>query len=363
MNHGLIAILDNDSDYANSLADYFRLKGGISSEIVVFTREDSFEEYAKNHSFDILLINQEFTNILNRNCSDTINQFNRSCSTTTTDKKMESNVLSQSHNIFTLCEHKTMREENTGICLFKYTSAEELLRQIMANYKPVISGVTIPFVDKQKSKIIGVYSPVNRCGKTSFTLALAMQFSLNKSCIFLSFDCFSSLDNIAYNDCTNSKTIDDLLYYFAQSNDNFDSKLLSTVKRIQHLDFIPPSYQSCVIDEMSSSERILFLQKLIDTNRYEYIFIDIGNVSPVYPILQLCQKIYIPTLENDAYSEQKVNQFITALTKMCSDNSISLEKISVPVTNYNSNSLEYICTLASGEIAQYVSSLNDTINI
>lgn len=338
LNYGVIAIFDNDSDYANSLADYFRLKGGIASEIVVFTRTDSFEEYAKNHPFDILLINQEFVPII----------------------KIKADALL--HNIFTLCEQKALYEDDAGICLFKYTSADELLRQVMANYKPVMPGVTIPFLDRQKTKIIGVYSPLNRCGKTSFALALAMQFSLNNSCVFLSFDDFSTLGNIVYENYTGAKTLDDLLYYFAQSPEIFDSKLLSVVKRIQHLDFISPSQQSSAIGEMNSSDRILFLQKLMDTGRYDYIFVDIGATSPVYPLLQLCHKIYIPTLENDTYSDVKVKQFMDSLINITSDSKIPIEKVSPPVINYNNHGSEYIYTLTSGEMALYVASLADSIN-
>ena len=340
MNYGLIAIFDNDADYANSLADFFRLKGGISSEIVVFTLIDSFEEYAKKHTFDILLINEEFIPTVT----------------------VESESLQ--HNIFTLCERKTIYEDNAGICLFKYTSAEEVLRQVMANYKPVVPGVTIPFVDKQKSKIVGIYSPLNRCGKTSFALALAMQISLTSSCIFLSFDDFSTLGSIACDNYTQVKTLDDLLYYFAQqSSEIFDSKLLSVVKKVQHLDFIPPSEQSCAIGEMNSSERILFIQGLINTGRYDYIFVDMGATSPVYPLLQLCHKIYVPTLDGDAYSDLKVKHFMASLGNTTSDSKISIERVSPPVINYNSHNSEYIYALTSGEMAQYVTSLLHNIDI
>ena len=109
MNYGQIAIFDNDSDYANSLADYFRLKGCISSQIIVFTKIDSFKDYAQEHSFDILLINHEFLPDIS----------------TDTD--------SFPQNFFILCEHRNLTKPDDTMYLFKYTSADDILRQVMTS--------------------------------------------------------------------------------------------------------------------------------------------------------------------------------------------------------------------------------------
>ena len=337
MNYGTIAIFDCDFEYANCLADYFRLKGCLSSEIVVFTKPDSFIDYSKKHDFDILLINEQFMS----------------------DTDIVSGSNFPKHNIFTLCENKIIAENDAGICLFKYTSAEAILCEVMSSYKPTIPGVTIPFRDRHKSKIIGVYSPVNRCGKTSFALALALHYSRVSSCLFISFDNYSPHSRLVENFSGINKSIDDLLYYYAGSPDSLDSRLLSVVRKIQELDFISPSIRSCSIGEMNSSEQVQFLQALINAGHYDYIFADFGSLSPVFPLLELCKTVFLPYIQSDAYSESVINHFMDSLKNITSDNSTSYQKISPPVISFCRHGSDYIYTLTSGEMADFITSLDD----
>lgn len=337
MNYGLIAIFDTDLEYANCLADYFRLKGCLASEIMVFTKKNCFIEYSREHAFDILLINEHFI----------------------TD--MDLREIISKHNVFALCESSIMADDDTCIRLFKYTSAEELLRQVMASYKPMIPGVAIPFRDRHKSSIIGVYSPVARCGKTSFALALAMYYSRTSSCIFISIDNHSPLGKLIDSNTSALKTIDDLLYYFTGSPEAFDSKLLSVVKKIQHLDFVSPSNQCCYISELDVSEQLHFFKRLQNAGQYDYIFLDMGAISPVYPILQLCENVYLPCLECDAYSEAKISGFISSIKNIDSGSQISFEQISPPVISYSSHGSDYIYALTSGEMVQFIAALEQLL--
>ena len=339
LNYGQIAIFDNDSDYANSLADYFRLKGCISSQIVVFTKIDSFKDYASGHSFDILLINHEFISDIG------------------------ADIDSLPQNFFILCEQKNFIKPDNVMYLFKYTSAEDILRQVMTSYKPTSVGATISFCDNHRCNIIGVYSPVNRCGKTSFALALALHFSLVSSCVFLSFDSFSTLNSLIPDASKANKTIDDLLYYFTGSPKLLDSKLLSVVKHIQQLDVISPSEHTCAITEFSTSERLQFIHSLADTGRYDYIFIDIGSISPVYSILQLCQRVYIPAPPNDSYSEEKLNLFMASIDNLTSEGRVHAKRVSPPVIHFNNRGSEYLYTLTSGDMKHFVTSLASSIGI
>ena len=107
MNNGLIAICDEDSDYANSLAAYFRLKGSLASEIVVFTKWDNFSRFSKEHNIDILIMQEDFTD----------------------------SITSLSYNnLFILCDNSPREDLDDSHKIYKYNSAEEILRIIMANY-------------------------------------------------------------------------------------------------------------------------------------------------------------------------------------------------------------------------------------
>ena len=335
LNYGQIAIFDNDSDYANSLADYFRLKGCISTQIVVFTKIDNFRDYASRHSFDIVLINQEFI----------------------PDIKICFDTDSYPQNFFILCEQKSIIKQDDAMYLFKYTSAEDILRQIMTSYEPTNTGTTISFSDNRRCNIIGIYSPVNRCGKTSFALALALHFSLVNSCVFLSFDNFSTINCLMQDTPKTNCTIDDLLYYFTGSPKLLDSKLLSIIKHIQQLDVISPSEHICSIAEVTTPERLQFIQSIADTGRYDYLFIDMGNISPVHPLFSLCKRVYIPTFENDLYSEEKINLFMASIDNLTSAGKTLFERVTLPVIHFSNRGSEYLYTLTSGDMKEYIVSL------
>ena len=335
MNYGQIAIFDNNSDYANCLADYFRLKGCISSQIVVFTKLDSFKEYSKRQVFDILLINNEFISDI--------------------DIKADSHP----QNLFILCEQRITSQNDDNMYLFKYCSAEDILRQVMTGYKPSFSGFNITFCDNHKCNIIGIYSPVSRCGKTSFSLALALHFSMCNSCVFMSFDNFSTLGNFVSNEPGNEKTIDDLLYYFTGSPDILASKLLSVVKRILQLDVIPSSKQYCAITDMTTDEQVQFINSIAETGKYDYIFIDMGSISPVHPILQICNTIYITAPQNDQYSDEKINMFMASLDNLNAEGRLPIKRVTPPVVHFNRHGSEYLYSLTSDEMKQFIISLSD----
>lgn len=333
MNYGLIAIYDSDIEYANCLADYFRLKGCLSFEIVVFTRKDSFDSFVKEHNIDILIVDQKLT--------DTVNFEN------------------PSHNLFILCEHQVALQSDVGYLLFKYTSAEELLREIMANYEPTGSTPSIAFSTKQRTQIIGVYSPVCRCGKTSFSLSLAMQYGLKHSCLFLSMDEASPLRHLLYGDGnqTHSKSLDDLLYYYLQSPEVFESRLLSVVTHLNGVDIIPPSDKLAIYHEMPVSDWLSFLKHIINTERYDYIILDFGCISPVYPLLGICNRLYMPELADDEYARDKISLFMDSLHYADPDNNIHFQKVTLPNITYHGCGSEYTYALSMGELAHLTSTM------
>ena len=255
MNYGLIAIYDNDSEYANCLANYFRLKGCLSSEIVVFTRENFFSDFVQEHSIDILLINQALISSLYD--------------------------LTLNNNIFVLGEQRNISYEGVGHYIYKYSSAEDILRFTMASYEPSDLCPHISFIGKKNCNIVGIYSPLCRCGKTSFSLALAIQYGMRSSCLFLSMDEASTLRYLLNLNDT-YKGFDDLLYYFLQSSTAFESKLVSITKQICGIDVVPPFAKPAMFSELSTADWSRFIQTLADIGKYEYIVIDFGAASPVH---------------------------------------------------------------------------------
>lgn len=336
LNYGLIVIFDEDSDYADCLADYFRTKGCLASEIVVFTKKDPFLDFIEKNSVDILIINQELKELINGISSD---------------------------NIFLLCETKVSVPDTANThFLYKYSSAEELLRQVMADYNPSGTGACISFTGRGNGKIIGICSPLGRCGKTSFSLSLGLRLSLNNTCLFISFDECSSIHLFPERRRPQEKNLTDLLYYFLQSPELMESRLLSTIKSVQNLDCISPSVQPGIYTEVTPDDWISFLSCLKALRRYDYIVLDFGTLQPVSHMLKLCNHIFIPELKNDSYSETKLSLFLESLNsahgsnasgKPDGGNNLPIHRIFVPFVNFSPNGTDYLVSLTSGELGQF----------
>ena len=152
MNTGLITLLDSDSEYVKQLGAYLETHTNIGYKSSVFTDINSFIEFSSSNHSDILLINQTLFN------------------------SIPLHKLSFD-NLFLLGENKSdnciIRDEISYDIFFKYQSAEHLTHKIMSN-------LSVHKICKKNDSsnssvyISGIYSPVKRCGRTCFSIALAM---------------------------------------------------------------------------------------------------------------------------------------------------------------------------------------------
>ena len=332
MNYGLIVIFDEDICYADCLAEYFRTKGCLASELVVFTKKESFLDFTEKYPIDILIINEVFLELLNS---------------------------ISSNNIFILCENR-LSVPNTANAhsLYKYSSAEELLRQVMSEYTPKASGPCISFKGKGDGKLIGISSPVGRCGKTSFALSLGLKLSLKHSCLFISFDELSSMYFILGQNTAGKKNLADLLYYFLQSPRLMDSKLISTITSFQNLDCISPAVSPGIYNEIALEDWISFISSLKGLKRYEYIILDFGTLQPVSHLLKMCQYIFVPGIKDDSYSDKKLSLFMDIL-----ESDLSVHKILLPSVNFSSIGTDYLTSLTSGELGLFTSTIISEFNL
>ena len=336
MKYGLIAICDEDSDYANSLAAYFRIKGSLASEIIVFTEYDHFAHFENIQNIDILIMQEDFLDSL----------------------------TNPSHpNLFILCENQTRYDYEDAHKIYKYNSAEEILRIIMANYDISANTPFFTFHKYTKSKIIGISSPVGRCGKTSLSLSLGLKLSQNNSCLFITFDECSPLRISLFRKDLKSSSFADILYYFLQSMDATDNRILSCFQSFQGMDYIPPSEQLGTFSELTKEELYSFLVNIAALGKYDYIIIDWGNFSYDYSLIKMCDTLLLPKIDNDLYSDQKNSYFFDSINAQTTDEKNLIKEISLPFIYYSSVATEYTLELTSGLFGSICSNLIRELNL
>lgn len=336
MNNGLIAICDEDSDYANSLAAYFRIKGSLALDIQVYTNYERFLEYANEHQVDIIIIQENFF--------DSLTNFSH-------------------NNLFILRENQNREDIDDPHKIYKYNSAEEILRIIMANYDTSQPTSLLSFHRYRKSKLIGIASPIGRCGKTSLGLSLGLKLSQNHSCLFICFDECSPLRISLFKKELMHSSFADILYYFFQNMDISDNRIISCFQTFQGMDYIPPSDQLGTYSELNSDDITNFIVNITELGRYDYIIVDWSSFSFDYSTLKVCDCILVPTLDDNKYSIDKTTIYFDILNQQYKENRIEIKKLTLPYIDFSSTSSEYSFLLTSQAMGNFTTNLIQELNL
>lgn len=325
MNCGIIAIYDKDNDFADSFGNYLMTKAGFSSNVMVFSKEDSFLQWINSNITDILLISPEFYPLIKDN----------------------TNI----RNLFLLCEKNIRDPYNSVYHIFKYQSGENLIREIMSEYKSEFSRLSLS-PSRRKTSLIGIFSPLGRCGKTSLGLSLGIRYSRTKKCLFISLDSYSFLPLLCHSE--DARDIADLAYFHLQSPENFQSRLISIARDFHGLSMIPPLKDPGQITDLTCEVLSRMLKDIVDMDIYDYIFTDFSSLCHLIPVLSLCDFVVTPTIESDSYSSMKVNEFLSVSRAL----GLSVQTICLPDLNFDVTDSKYILFLQSEDFLRYTLTLN-----
>lgn len=160
---------------------------------------------------------------------------------------------------------------------------------------------------RKKTEILGVYSPLGRCLKTSFAWTLGQILSEEQTVLYLNMEEYSGFEELMHKSF--SCTLSDLLYYARQKDPGVVMKLNSMVQSVGQLDFIPPVQSPEDIRGTSWQDWEYLFQELILHGTYEVIVVDMGNgIEEIFQLLDLCKFIYMPVCA-DPVSKSKLRQF------------------------------------------------------
>lgn len=281
MSNGTIAIFDSETEYALKLAEYFNLKSGLNYSVSVFTDFQSLENYLSDNHIDILLISEAFSSYTSQ--------------------------LKNVTNIFILTEGNMDSVIKEYSVLYKYQSSDCILRDVMSCYASSTDSVQHPYANASPAKIIGVYSPVKRCGKTCFSIAYGCIASLTENCLYINLEEYPGF-RFFVNDSPVGD-LSDLLYFYRQNPQNIDKKLISLSRTYHNMTYIPPMQFSYDIKNMEGNYLSDFIQAISRTEHFQNIILDLSDsVKEIPEILSICDKIYMPST-TDPISQYKIDDF------------------------------------------------------
>jgi hypothetical protein len=257
-----IGILSFKKDYAQKLAEYLSTHLDSRFEIVQFSSVEVFKKYINQNTLQILIAPQEMEGEIQNSLQGSVN--------------MPELYLSEN----TCCSGRQIEEDILEA--FRDKSLSNIL--------------------KGSGEIIGVYSPVQRCLKTSISVALGLLCSdtYDKKTLLISLDSFSWLRNLS--DELPIADISDLIFTMKNGDG-------TRCFQDEKLEYIIPPLAADDFHDITGKMLAELVSSIQQQQFYDRIILDIGmTFNELLTILSLCDVIYIPKLQ-DKGSEMKVKNF------------------------------------------------------
>ena len=281
MKKNIFAVCDLEVDYALNFMDYLNQKKNIPFEIQAFTAVENLISYGKKTHIELLLISGRAM------CREV--------------RELDIG------KIIILSEGVHPPELDQYPSVYKYQSSSDVIREVMECYGAEKKTTPQYRVLKKTTEILGVFSPLGRCLKTSFALTLGQILAKDKAVLYLNMEEYSGFEELLGKGFAHN--LSDLLYYVRQDNQNLLHKMNSMVQTINNLDFIPPVRTPEDIRGTAWEDWEKLIQEIVLHSNYEFVILDIGGaVDGTFQVLDMCRKIYMPVL-SDPVSISKISQF------------------------------------------------------
>lgn len=189
--------------------------------------------------------------------------------------------------------------------LMKYQAVDQLIAAILRAYQG--EAQVLSPIRKDKVKLIGVYSPVHKIGKTTFSLKLGKLLAEQENVLYLNLETYAGFGGYFRDE--NGQDFSHLLYYARQDHDDICVRIASMVKQMGNMDYIPPMKVWTDLRSVTPSEWKQFLEKLMTQSIYQTIVLDIGNaVDSPFELLRMCNIVLTP-YTTDVYANAKIKQY------------------------------------------------------
>lgn len=283
MNEKNLVICDTEFRYANSLGENIREREELSVKVFVCSSLERVLQLLSERTIHIFVVDEAYS--------------------------YEERARVFADQTFVLSEGSVKDLGAKECAIIKYRSADEIIREIFEVYTERTKENLIRVMRNERAKLIAVYSPIHRVGKSQFAFALGKECAKKKKTLYINMEAYAGFDE-------EGLSLGDLLYYIKQGNLNLGMRLQSAVKQEEALHYLLPVPIALDLKETTSSEWKCLLEQIVQHSAYERIILDVGEcVQGLYEVLELCDRVYMPILK-DEISERKIKQYDSNLERM-----------------------------------------------
>lgn len=323
----ILAVYDADPAFGERLADYVNQKEKIPFTAMAFSSLDRLREYGKEHPIEILLVDE---------CSRAL----------VGDVKAE--------QVMVLCDGELVDGLDAFASIYKYQSGDCIMREVLASYcsRPVEPALALL---GSRALVMGIYSPVNRCFKSSLALTLGQQLARDESVLYMNLEEYSGFSRLVSGDY--EMGLSDVLYLYKQGAYNW-MRLKSMVYNWGNMDYIPPVRYAEDLSQVSPDEMAMLIDRISRESGYDKVVVDVGQMGRgALPVLSVCDVVYMPIRE-DMVSAAKLEEFDEYLEE-ADDGSVRdrIQRLRLPSPARIGRREGYLEQLLYGEMGDYVRQL------
>ena len=299
-----IVICDSNADYARRFQEYIEEQRLLPCRLAVYTDRVKFLEYIKEQRPGACILSEDLLK----------------------KPSFREEVEKHTDQVFILYEE---RENVTENGLYRYQSADALATQICASANLKQHQKTNGECG-EKTKLIGIYTPIGRCLQTSFALVLGQMLASKYQVLYLNFEAYSGFTQMMQKNF--NADMADLLYFLKNLSHDFSQQFTSMKQSINGLDYIPPAFSYMDISNVLPGEWEHFLSALGEYGEYDYIILDLTNyIQGLYQILRLCSHVYTIT-RNDGVALAKIAHYENVLKELAYEDILEkTKKCSFPI--------------------------------
>ena len=221
----VMVVYDEDPLYAGRLAEYVNQKETFPFQAMAFSDLEKLKAYGRDHEIAILLVGERV--------------------------REEAKEIKAGLKML-LCDGEFVSQEEASV--YKFQSGDCILQEVMACYCTVPPEPGLALIGK-RALIMGVYSPIGRCGKTSFSLTLAHMLGKSQGVLFISLEEYSGFSKLVCGGY--EQDLSDVFYLYRQGDFNW-LKLKSLILSHGNVDYIPPAAYGEDLDRPSRKRSQVF---------------------------------------------------------------------------------------------------------
>lgn len=274
-----LLICDSEEAYVKKLAEVLLLKKEVTAGVRICLSLELMEKMLEIGNIKVLLISEEIPY----------------------EKRKQ--IFAGKRIVLTKDQCADLGIEETE--LMKYQSVDKLTAVIRKVF--LENSFQLSKRKGRQGRIVGVYSPVHRIGKTTFALKLGKELAEKENVLYLNLETYAGIGG--YFRDMEVQDLSHLLYYAKQENDVIGVRITSLVRQMGNLDYIPPMKIGTDLKAVEMQEWKELFEKISEQNIYKTLIVDMGNsVQNVFEMMEMFDWIFIPYTE-DVYAKAKMQQW------------------------------------------------------